>query len=422
MSQAFALIMAGGPSPGLSVMTEVRAAPAIPFGGKYRLIDFSLSNCVNSEIYNVAVLTQYRPHSLSEHLGTGAPWDLDLMKGGLRVLHPYRGGQYGDWQQGTADAVRRNLEFVGMQSEEHVLVLAGDHVYTMDYRPMLRRHIECGADLTVACRRVSPHETHRFGMIAKGNDDRVTGFEEKPRRTRQTMASMGVYIFRREVLVKVLADEAMVDFGRDVLPFMIGSGANVMAHSFPGYWTDIGTIQAYWEANMGLLSEDPALDLYNPQTTVHTRSQERGPVCVGPKAQVEGNLLSNGSLVDGRVERSILSPGVKVAEGAVVTNSIILHDTVIEAGAHVDKCIVDKNCTIGEGAKVGHGEDNTPNKSLPQALNTGLTLVGRDSVIPAGALLGRNVTVHSGTASSNKAFKKKKGVGSGTVVGDPRLV
>lgn len=420
MSQAFALIMAGGPSPGLSVLTEVRAAPAIPFGGKYRLIDFALSNCVNSEVYNVAVLTQYRPHSLSEHLGTGAPWDLDLMKGGLRVLHPFKGGRFGDWQKGTADAVRRNLEFVGEQAEEHVLVLAGDHVYSMDYRPMLERHADSGADLTVACRRVSPHETHRFGMIVKGSDDRIVGFEEKPRRTRETLASMGVYAFRRDALLKILADESCLDFGRDVLPRMLKNGASVRAHTFPGYWTDIGTVQAYWEANIGLLSEDPALDLYNTENTVHTRSQERGPVCVGKVAQVDNNLLSNGCLVNGTVQRSILSPGVRVAEGAIVTNSIILHETVIEAGARVDNCIVDKHCIIRADARVGHGDDNTPNSGLPQALNTGLTIVGRDSVIPSGATLGRNVTVHAGTAESNAALKKKKGVPSGTVVGKPQ--
>lgn len=420
MSSAFALIMAGGPSPGLSVLTEVRAAPAIPFGGKYRLIDFSLSNCVNSGIYNVAVLTQYRPHSLSEHLGTGAPWDLDLMKGGLRVLHPFRGGRYGDWQKGTADAVRRNLEFVGEQSEEHVLVLAGDHVYTMDYGPMLRRHEESGADLTVACRRVSQHEAHRFGMIVKGSDDRITGFEEKPKRSRQTLASMGVYIFTRPALLDVLKDESHTDFGRDVLPAMISGGKDVKAFTFPGYWSDIGTVQAYWEANMGLLSEDPALDLYNSEARVYTRSRESGPVNVGKNAQVEGNLLSNGCIVEGTVSNSIISPGVRIAAGAVVSNSIVLDGTVIESGAVVDKCIIDKNCHIGEEAKVGFGDDNTPNEGLPRALNTGLTLVGRDSEIPKGVTLGRNVVVHAGTTADDSAFKKKKkGIPSGAVVGKP---
>ncbi|MCA9779725.1 MAG: glucose-1-phosphate adenylyltransferase subunit GlgD [Candidatus Eremiobacteraeota bacterium] len=417
MSSAFALIMAGGPSPGLSVLTNVRAAPAVPFGGKYRLIDFSLSNCVNSGIYNVAVLTQYRPHSLSQHLGTGAPWDLDLMKGGLRVLHPFKGGKFGDWQQGTADAVRRNLEFVGEQSEDHVVVLAGDHVYTMDYATMLQIHENSGADLTVACRRVSPHETHRFGMIVKGNDDRITGFEEKPKRSRQTLASMGVYIFRRQALLDVLRDESYIDFGRDVLPAMIKGGKNVRAFTFPGYWTDIGTVQAYWESNMGLLSEDPALDLYNADARVHTRSQESGPVSVGKDAQVEGNLLSNGCVVEGKVERSIISPGVRIAPGAVVTNSIILHGTVIEAGAVVDKCIIDKQSHIGAEAKVGHGDDNTPNQDLPRDLNTGLTLVGREAVIPAGMTLGRNVTVQAWTDEAAFKKMKKKGVASGSVVG-----
>lgn len=420
MSSAFALIMAGGPSPGLSVLSEVRAAPAIPFGGKYRLIDFSLSNCVNSEIYNVAVLTQYRPHSLSEHLGTGAPWDLDLMKGGLRVLHPFRGGRFGDWQRGTADAVRRNLEFVGEQSEENVLVLAGDHVYTMDYGPMLRRHEESGAALTVACRRVSPHEAHRFGMIIKGSDDRITGFEEKPKRSRLTLASMGVYVFSRRALLAILKDESHTDFGRDVLPAMIASGKDVRAFTFPGYWSDIGTVQAYWEANMGLLSEDPALDLYNAEARVHTRSQESGPVNVGRNAQVEGNLLSNGCIVEGTVYNSIISPGVRIAPGATVSNSIILDDTIIEAGAFVDKCIVDKKCLVGEEAKVGFGDDNTPNQALPHALNTGLTLIGRDSVLPKGVVLGRNVTVHAGTTADDSAYKKKKkSIASGSVIGKP---
>lgn len=421
MSSAFALIMAGGPSPGLSVLTNVRAAPAMPFGGKYRLIDFALSNCVNSGIYNVGVLTQYRPHSLNEHLGTGAPWDLDLMQGGLRVLHPFKGGQFGDWQQGTADAVRRNLSFVGHQSEENVLVLSGDHVYMMDYRQILRTHTESGADLTVACRRVSPHETHRFGMIVKGSDDRITGFEEKPKRSRQTMASMGVYVFKRTALLEVLRDKSYTDFGRDVLPAMISGGKNVRAFTFPGYWTDIGTVQAYWEANMGLLSEDPALDLYNPDATIHTRSEESGPVSVGKDARVEDNLLSNGCVIEGTVERSIISPGVRIEAGAIVTNSIILHGTVIEAGAKVENCIVDKEVHIGADALVGHGEDNTPNVELPRALNTGLTLIGRDACIPKGMVLGRNVTVHADTPADHSSFKKakKKGIASGSVVGSP---
>ncbi len=409
------MIMAGGPCDSLSVLTDVRAAPALPFGGKFRLIDFSLSNCVNSDIFNVAVLTQYRPHSLNDHIGTGAPWDLDLIKGGLRVLQPYRGGPHGDWQRGTADAVRRNLDFVQMQNEEHALVLAGDHVYLMDYRPMLAQHERTGADLTVACRRVNHHETHRFGIISASSEGRIVDFEEKPRRTRENMASMGIYVFRKEVLFSLLDNDDMIDFGKDVLPAMVENGHDVRSYTFPGYWADVGTVQAYWEANMSLLAEDPALDLYDTQWVIHTRSMERAPVRVGASAKVDGNLLSNGCRVDGVVERSILSPGVHVSEGASVVNSIILHDTVIEPGAVVDSCIVDKNCVIGSEAQVGTGDDNSPNKLMPSELNTGLTLVGRDSQVPAKLQVGRNVTIHAGSGSD--VFKRRKKIKSGDTVG-----
>lgn len=409
------MVMAGGPSEGLSVLTKVRAAPAIPFGGKFRLIDFALSNCVNSDIYNVAVLTQYRPHSLNDHIGTGAPWDLDLIKGGLRVLQPYRGGPHGDWQRGTADAVRRNFDFVHTQSEDHVLILAGDHVYLMDYRPLIQHHEKSGADLTVATRRVSQHEAHRFGIISKSSEGRIVDFEEKPRRSRDNLASMGIYVFRKEVLLSILADDSLVDFGKHVLPAMIDLGYDVRSQAFPGYWADIGTVQSYWEANMSLLAEDPALDLYDSQWVVHTRSQERGPVRVGPNAKVDGNLLSNGCRIDGVVERSILSPGVYVAEGASVINSIILHDTVIEAGAVVDSCIIDKNVVIGSEARVGDGDDNTPNQEMPSQLNTGLTIVGRDSQIPSKLSIGRNVTVHANSGA--EIFKRRKKIKSGDTVG-----
>lgn len=409
------MIMAGGPSDNLGVLAELRAAPAIPFGGKFRLIDFSLSNCVNSDIYNVAVLTQYRPHSLIEHLGTGSPWDLDLTKGGLRVLHPYRGGPFGDWQRGTADAVRRNLDFMEQQSEEHVLILAGDHIYLMDYRPLLRQHLQSEADLTVAVRRVSPHETHRFGIVHKNAEERIVRFEEKPHRSRENVASMGVYVFRKSVLLDVLRDSDHLDFGKDVLPAMVATDYDVRAYGFPGFWVDIGTVQAYWEANMSLLAENPALDLYDPQWVVHTRSDERAPVRVGPQAKVDGNLLSNGARVDGVVENSILSPGVYVSDGAVVRNSIVLHNSLIEPGAVVDRCILDKGVTVGEGAMVGHGDDNTPNEQMPAQLNTGLTLIGRDSRVPSKMVIGRNVTVHAGSVGD--AFKRKKKVPSGKTVG-----
>ena len=415
MTRAFAMIMAGGYSENLSVLTEVRAEPAVPFGGKFRLIDFPLSNCVNSEIYNVAVLTQYRPRSLNDHIGIGKSWDLDRATGGVRLLQPYRGGPYGDWQQGTADAVRRNLDFVEQQSEEHVLILAGDHIYLMDYRPMLRQHVASGAEMTLAIRRVNPHEAHRYGIVGVGSDGRLVDFREKPKRTRETLASMGIYIFRKDILIEVLENSKYVDFGHDVLPALLKQQRAVYTYLFPGYWADVGTTQAYWEANMSLLAENPALDLYDPDWVVHTRSQERAPAKIGHAAQVNGNLLSNGCRVDGTVERSVLSPGVYIAEGAAVRDSVILNDTVVEAGATVDRCIVDKEVVIGRSAQVGEGDDNTPNTSLPGSINTGLTLIGKGSRVPEGLAIGRNVVVHP--YSADKAFGKRKLIASGTDVG-----
>lgn len=418
MTRAFAMIMAGGASESLSVLTETRAEPAVPFGGKFRLIDFPLSNCVNSDIYNVAVLTQYRPRSLNDHIGIGKPWDLDRASGGVRLLQPYRGGPYGDWQRGTADAVRRNLDFVQAQNEENVLVLAGDHIYLMDYRPMLYHHVQSGAELTVGVRRVNAYETHRYGIISVNNENRIMEFHEKPRRTRETLASMGIYIFRKEFLINLLQSSDYVDFGYDVLPAMIEQKRGVGAYTFPGYWADVGNVQAYWEANMSLLAENPALDLYDREWVVHTRSSERAPSKIGPKAQVNGNLLANGCRVDGIVERSILSPGVYVAEGAIVRDSVILNDTIIEAGAVVDRSIVDKDAHICAGARVGDGDDNTPNRTMPEEINTGISLVGKGSVVPEGYTLGRNVIVHSYTGED--AYGKRKKVASGHNVGAAR--
>lgn len=416
MSRALAMIMAGGPSPNLSVLSEIRVAPAISFGGKYRLIDFSLSNCVNSDIYNVAVITQYLPQSLNEHLGTGAPWDLDLMSGGLRVVHPYRGGRFGDWQRGTADAVRRNLDYLKEQPEETVMVLSGDHIYLMDYRPLLRQHHQTDADLTMAIRRVSPHEVHRYGIVSLDRDDVVERYEEKPRKAREALANMGVYAFKKDVLISLLEKNDYVDFGRHLVPAMVENNMKVRAHTFPGYWADIGTVQAYWEANMSLLAENPALDLYDPNWTVLTRSMERAPVKCGPVAKVDGNILSNGCRIYGVVEHSVLSPGVVVAEGAVVRNSIILHDTVVEAGAVVDRCIVDKKVHIGKGCQLGVGDDNTANTDLPDWLNTGLTLIGKDAVLPEKLEVGRNVVIHSSARVEH--FSKKRRVSSGSTIGE----
>jgi glucose-1-phosphate adenylyltransferase len=387
------MIMAGGASEDLSVLTASRAEPAIPFGGKFRIIDFPLSNTVNSGLYNVALLTQYMPRSLNEHVGVGKPWDLDRSQGGVRLLQPYVGRDIGGWQRGTADAVRRNMDFVEEQHVDNVFVLAGDHIYKMDYRPMLRFHHQTQADVTVAVRRVSPFETHRFGIVSADSDMRVSGFKEKPRRSKETLASMGIYIFDFKALREILRDENLNDFGRDVLPAILHSH-KIYAYAFEGYWADVGTLQAYWEANMALLAETPALDLYDPQWVIHTRSEEQPPVQIGSNAWVGGNLLSNGCIIEGIVERSVLSPGVRVAPGAVVRDSVIMNDTVVNANAKIERAIVDKEVWIGEGAEIGYGVDNVPNRRYPERLNTGLTVIGKRARIPAGLKIGHNAIIN----------------------------
>jgi glucose-1-phosphate adenylyltransferase len=398
-----ALILAGGEGPALSVLTAKRSEAALPFAGKYRIIDFSLSNCVNSDIYSVAVLTQYQPRSLNEHIGVGKPWDLDRSTGGVRLLQPYprTKGEPGAWQEGTADALRFNLDIIP-DSVDDVVILAGDHIYKMDYRPMLRYHQSTGADVTLAVRVVPGFDAYRYGMVAADPNGRVVDFEEKPRRTRSTQASMGVYVFRHSVLKAALSEAPGVrkhNLGGEVLPEIVHTH-RCFAYPFRDYWADVGTVQAYWEANMALLSESPALDLYDPEWVIHTRSEERAAARMGAEARVEGNLLCDGCQIDGTVIRSIISPGVYVAPGAVVRDAIIMNDSIIEAGAEVDRAIIDKHVVVGRGAKVGFSDDNTPNTRWPDRLNTGLTLVGKGAKIPDGVLLARNVVVAPGAGLS----------------------
>jgi glucose-1-phosphate adenylyltransferase len=412
-----AMILAGGESPNLSVLTAVRSEAAVPFGGKYRIIDFALSNCVNSGVFNVAVLTQYQPRSLNQHIGLGRPWDLDRASGGVRLLQPYQStrGEKGAWQEGTADALRFNMDVVP-DTVEDVLILAGDHIYKMDYRPLLRFHRERGADLTLAVRTVPAFETHRYGMVGVDLDGRVVEFEEKPRRTRSTLASMGVYVFRRDLLVDALTSgtgKRQRDMGSDIIPQLVRV-KQVYAYRFYGYWVDAGTVQAYYEANMALLGETPALDLYDPEWVIHTRSEERPAALIGPEARVEGNLLCNGCRVEGMVLQSVISPGAYVAAGAVVRDAIIMTDTVIESGALVDRAIVDKRARVEEGARLGWGDDNTPNQRWPERLNTGLTLVGKGAIVPQGMTVGRNVVIYPGATAD--VFSGKE-VASGETIG-----
>lgn len=393
-----AMLMAGGAGTRLTVLSDYRAKPAVPFAGKFRIIDFTLSNCVNSGIYDVAVLTQYRPHSLNAHIGIGKPWDLDRQRGGVHLRQPYLGRAAGDWYQGTADAVYQNLDFILEKRADTVLVLSGDHVYKMDYRPMLAFHETMNADLTVAVRDVPLEETDRLGIMTVNDEMQVIEFTEKPpNRDKGTLASMGIYVFNADVLVERL--EAMhtevsdLDFGKHVIPGMIGQ-TRVYAYGFEGYWVDVGTVHAYWETNLEMAQPVPPLDLYNPDWVIHTRDQERPPVKIGPQGQVTNSLVSNGCVIRGIVEHSVLSPGVYVSPGAVVREAVVLNDTWIGPGAVVDTAILDADVVVGPGAAVGHGEDNTPNQGAPDRLNTGITVIGERARIPGGFRLGRNVLVH----------------------------
>jgi glucose-1-phosphate adenylyltransferase len=401
-----AVILAGGEGERLSILSSVRAKPAVPFGGKYRIIDFTLSNCVNSDITDVVVLTQYNPHSLNDHIGLGRPWDLDRNTGGVKLLQPYIArGRLAEWYRGTADAVLRNMNVIERSDADTIVVLAGDHIYKMDYQPFVQAHRRHRADVTVAVRRVPLADASRMGILAMDDGDRVIEWQEKPKQPKSDLASMGVYVFSRRSLKRWLTED-LVDFGGNVIPAMLDGGARVFGYRYTGYWQDVGTIQSYWETNMALLEDRPELDLYDPDWVIHTRSEERAPAKVGATAQIHRSLISHGCVIEGTVVNSVLSPGVRVDVGAVVRDSIVMFDSVIRAGAVVDRAILDKEVVVGQGAIIGEGPyDGAPNRQEPNRLNTGITVIGKQAIIPRGARLGRNVKIGGGVRTSD--FKTK---------------
>ncbi|GAB4198907.1 MAG: glucose-1-phosphate adenylyltransferase [Roseiflexaceae bacterium] len=395
-----AMIMAGGEGTRLSVLSEKRAKPSVPFAGKFRIIDFTLSNCVNSGIFDVAVLTQYRPHSLNAHIGNGKPWDLDRSQGGVQLLQPYQGRRDESWYKGTADAVYQNLNYVRERRADLVVILSGDHIYKMDYSAMIDYHQRQRADLTVGVMHVPLEQTDRFGIMTTDDQMNIVEFTEKPKnRDKGTLANMGIYVFSAEALVRRLSEggdsSPRIDFGKHVIPAMIGHD-RVMAYPFEGYWVDVGTIQSYWETSMELLDPSNTLHLYDQDWTIHTRSEERPPVKIGPQARVSQSMICNGCIVRGQVEHSVLSPGVYVSPGAVVRDSVVMNDTWIGPGAVLDRVIVDKGVVIGAGVRLGHGDDlGIPNKQEPDKINTGVTVVGKGAHIPAGLRIGRNVVINA---------------------------
>jgi glucose-1-phosphate adenylyltransferase len=415
VKRILAIVLAGGEGERLSILSAIRAKPAVPFGGKYRIIDFTLSNCVNSDLDNVLVLTQYNPRSLNDHIGVGRPWDLDRNVRGIHLLQPYIArGRPTEWYRGTADAVLQNIETIRQEPADVVVVLAGDHIYKMDYQPFVAAHRRRRAEVTVAVKRVPIGEANRFGILALDDDDRVAEWQEKPRQPKSDLASLGIYVFSRKSLLAYL-DESRPDFGRDVIPAMLAGGARVYAYRFEDYWQDVGTIESYWQAQMDLLEEHPALDLYDKEWLIHTRSEERAPARIGATASVHRSLISHGCLISGTVERSVLSPGVRVDVGAVVRDSIVMFDSVIRAGAVVDRAIIDKEVSVGPNAVVGMGADlDTPNRQEPERLNTGITVIGKHSVIPNGLRLGRNVKIGQEVRASD--FGGRRSVPSGGTV------
>jgi len=414
-----AIILAGGEGSRLTVLSAHRAKPSVPFAGKYRIIDFTISNCINSHIFDVAVLTQYRPHSLNEHIGIGKPWDLDRNHGGIRLLQPYRARGSQGWYEGTADAVYQNLDYLDNRNVEGALILSGDHIYKMDYRKMIDFHRQQGAALTVAVMNVPLEETDRFGIMTTDETGRVIEFHEKPKnRDKGTLASMGIYLFNLEALKRNLiaahAQHPDLDFGKHVIPGMI-EREKVYAYQFQGYWVDVGTIDAYWRTSMELCDLDHPLDLWDTKMQIRTRSQERAPVKVSVSGQVTHSLVSNGCTVQGIVTDSVLSPGVFISPGAVVTQSVLMNDTFVGPGAVLDKVVVDKQVVISAGVHLGAEVGPlAANAEMPDKLNTGITVVGKGAYIPANVHIGRNVLIDADV--SEAAFGDARQIPSGASV------
>jgi glucose-1-phosphate adenylyltransferase len=399
MKKVLALILAGGRGTRLDILSENRVKPSVPFAGKYRIIDFTLSNCANSQIFDIAILTQYLPFSLNDHIGSGKPWDLDRRDSKVTLLQPHN-----EWYLGTADAVRKNIHYIEQVKSKYILILSGDHIYKMNYRKMIDKHIQTGADLTVGVNVIDPKDAHHFGMLRTDDDLKITEFVEKPKETKLNLASMGIYVFNTDILLKYLKtmDQPDLDFGKHIIPRMIQESP-VYAYKFYGYWKDVGTYDAYLETNLGLIEtvDKIQLDMYDPTWKVYTRSEELPAVKVGSKANIKQALLSNGSIVAGNVTRSVLSPGVIVHPLATVRNSVILNDVEIKPGAIVDNCIIDKHTVIGENALVGFGDDLTPNKDKPDLLTSGITVIGKHLNIPKNMKIGRNCRIFAGANLEN---------------------
>ena len=400
--ECVAMLLAGGQGSRLHALTSRVAKPAVPFGGKYRIIDFPLSNCVNSGIDTVGVLTQYRPLELNSYIGNGQPWDLDRSYGGVHILPPYmREGEKGTWYKGTANAIYQNMSFIELYDPEYVLVLSGDHIYKMDYADMLHRHKQTHADCTISVLEVPMREASRFGIMNVNEGDEIYEFEEKPKNPKSNLASMGIYIFTWSKLRKYLMDDeadekSANDFGKNIIPAMLAAGEKLVAYRFSGYWKDVGTIDSLWDANMDMLSPDGAINLYDTEWPIYCRTPTKPPHVMGPAAVVDHAMVTGGCEVYGTVENSVLFHSVIVEAGAVVRYSILMPGTVVKAGAVVEYAIVAENAVICENAHVGAAPGGSENWGIAVVAQD--LQVGPDAVVPPKAMITRNVKGGAGKA------------------------
>lgn len=401
--EMIAMLLAGGQGSRLGVLTSKLAKPAVAFGGKYKIIDFPLSNCINSGIDTVGVLTQYRPLRLNQHIGIGIPWDLDRNIGGVTVLPPYEKSNNSEWYTGTANAIYQNIEFIDYYNPDYVLILSGDHIYKMDYEHMLDYHKSMNADVTLATYQVPWEEASRFGVVITNDDGIISEFEEKPENPRSNKASMGIYIFNWKILREALVtmkDQPGCDFGKHIIPYCHENCNKICAYDFKGYWKDVGTLGSYWEANMELVDIVPEFNLYEEFWKIYTKTDAIPPQYIDEAAKVSKCIIGEGTEIYGTVENSVIGSCVTIGEGAVVKDSIIMNGVTIEAGAYVEKGIIAENVKVGANAKLGVGEEAV-NEMKPNIYAFGLVTIGENSVIPEGVTIGKNTAIFGDTDPSD---------------------
>ena len=401
--EMIAMLLAGGQGSRLGVLTSDVAKPAVAFGGKYRIIDFPLSNCINSGIDTVGVLTQYQPLRLNTHIGIGIPWDLDRNNGGVTVLPPYERSNNSEWYTGTANAIYQNLRYMESYNPEYVLILSGDHIYKMDYEVMLDFHKANNAEVTIAVMPVPMEEASRFGIMIADENHRITEFEEKPEHPRSNLASMGIYIFNWRTLKEALiamADQPALDFGKHVIPYCHEKGAPLYAYEFTGYWKDVGTLSSYWEANMELIDIVPEFNLYEEYWKIYTKSEIQPPDYIAADSVVERSIIGEGSEVYGEVYNSVIGCGVTIGKETVIRDSIIMNQTQIGEGCEINKAIIAENVVVGNQVKLGVGEE-AENDTAPHIYNHGLVTIGEKSVIPDGISVGKNSVISGVTAAAD---------------------